>query len=70
MKYKSLLIKYAICIPVMILSGILVVLGGKGIIPRFWAYTAIIAVHICIIVLMTEMSFFAPRDDDKDDTKK
>lgn len=70
MKYKSLLIKYAICIPVMILSGILVVLGGKGIIPRFWAYIAIIAVHICIIVLMTEMSFFAPRDDDKTDTKK
>ena len=54
----------------MILSGILVVLGGKGIIPRFWAYTAIIALHICIIVLMTEMSFFAPRDDDKTDTKK
>ncbi len=70
MKYKPLLIKYAICIPVMILSGILVVLGGKGIIPRFWAYIAIIAVHICIIVLMTEMSFFAPRDDDKTDTKK
>lgn len=70
MKYKSLMIKYAICIPVMILSGVLIFLAGKGILPRFWVWIGGIALHICIIVLMTEMSFFAPRDDDKTDTKK
>lgn len=63
MKYKSLMIKYAICIPVMILSGVLIFLGGKGILPRFWLWTGGIAVHVCILVLMTEMSFFPPKED-------
>ena len=69
-KYKSLLIKYAICIPLILLAGVLVVLGGKGIIPGFWAYLAVVPLAIGVITLMTEMSFFPPKDDDKDDTKK
>ena len=69
MKYKSLMIKYAICIPLILLSAALYHMGADGIIPRFWAYIGMLIFGTCLVTLMTEMSFFPPKDDDKEDSK-
>lgn len=58
---KKMKIKYAVCIPLMVLSIIIGWLSSKAIVPAFWAIVAIIVVGVCIVVLQSEMTFFAPR---------
>lgn len=61
---RKMKIKYAVCIPLMILSIIMGWLSSKAIVPDFWAIVAIIVIGLCIVVLQSEMTFFAPRKKD------
>lgn len=58
---KKMKVKYAICLPLMTLFLILGILGSNDIIPNYWAVAAIIVNGLCIVVLQSEMTFFAPR---------
>lgn len=58
---KKMKIKYAICLPLMTLFLILGILGSNDIIPSYWTIVAIIVNGLCIVVLQSEMTFFAPR---------
>lgn len=61
---KKMKIKYAVCIPLMVLSIIIGWLSSKAIVPAFWAIVAIIVVGVCIVVLQSEMTFFAPQKEE------
>lgn len=58
---KKMKIKYAICLPLIILFMVLGALGQTGIIPGFWTIAAVIVIGVCIVVLQSEMTFFAPQ---------
>lgn len=58
---KKMKIKYAVCIPLMIFAVIMEWLSSKTIVPEFWTIVAILIVGVCIVVLQSEMTFFAPR---------
>lgn len=63
---KKMKIKYAVCIPLMVVSIVMGWFSSKAIIPAFWAIVAMIVIGVCIVVLQSEMTFFAPRKKEKE----
>lgn len=61
MKNKSMLIKYAICIPLLILFAVLAVLAVMGKVPEFWVIVSILVVGVCVTVLRSELTLFPPK---------
>ncbi len=66
MKNKSMLIKYALCIPLLILFAVLAVLAVMGKVPEFWVIVSILVVGVCVTVLRSELTLFPPKKDDKE----
>lgn len=62
---KKMKIKYAVCIPLILVSIVVWLLSDRGILPEFWKIPVILVVGICIVVLQSEMTFYAPRKHDK-----
>lgn len=52
---------YPVDDPFLILSIIVGWMSSKAIVPDFWAIVAIIVIGLRIVVLQSEMTFFAPR---------
>lgn len=62
---KKMKIKYAVCIPLILLSIVVWLLSDRGILPEIGKIFVIVVVGICIVVLQSEMTFYAPRKEDE-----
>lgn len=62
---KKMKIKYAVCIPLILLSLVVWLLSDRGILPEIGKILVIVVVGICIVVLQSEMTFYAPRKEDE-----
>lgn len=58
---KKMKIKYAVCIPLILLSLVVWLLSDKGILPEIGKIFVITVVGICIVVMQSEMIFYVPR---------
>lgn len=65
MKSKSTIIKYAICIPLLILAVVLAILALMGKVPEFWVIVSILVVGVCVTVLRSELTLFPPKKDNE-----
>lgn len=59
---KSITKKYLICIPLIILSLAAIAFATQGIIHVAFAYLGILTIGVCIVVLHTEMHYYAPEE--------
>lgn len=58
---KKMKIKYAVCIPLILLSFVVWLLSDRGILPEIGKIFVIVVVGICIVVMQSEMIFYVPR---------
>lgn len=58
---KRMILKYAIAIPLVILGAVLTFLAYQSTIPEFWAVVGILMVGVCIVLVCSEMQFYADK---------
>ena len=63
---KSTIIKYAICVPLIVLAVVLALLALQGKIPEFWVIVSLLVAGICIVVVRSELTLFPPKKDDSE----